>query len=96
MKLMKCLKCNHETSDKSKFCFYCGAPTESDASPAKTVSLTDKNNVFIYTEKTEQGKPEDLPEDMRLELEEALRQVKKRAWFLKKPALSISPWMPRL
>jgi hypothetical protein len=74
---MKCLKCNHEISDQRKSCFYCGAPTESDASPAKTVSLTDKNNVFIYTEKTEQGNPEDLPEDMRLELEEALRQGKK-------------------
>lgn len=90
---MQCPKCNHKISDSSKSCLYCGAPITSDAAPAKTVAFADKNSLFIQTEITHNGKNvklEDLPQDIRQKVEEALRQGKKEAIIEKTSTVSNS------
>jgi hypothetical protein len=95
---MQCPKCKHTISDASKTCLYCGVPIANDAAPVKTVAFADKNNLFIQTEKTKTEimhngrnvKLEDLPQDIRQKVEEALRQGKQEAIIEKTSTVSNS------
>lgn len=95
---MQCPKCKHTISDQSKSCLYCGAPIASNVTPVKTFAFADKNSVFIQTEKTQTEimrdgknvKLEDLSQDIRQKVEEALRQGKKEVVLEKTSTVSNS------
>ncbi|MBN1663275.1 MAG: zinc ribbon domain-containing protein [Deltaproteobacteria bacterium] len=93
---MQCPKCNHKISDQSKSCLYCGAPIGDEGAAPKTFAFADKNGLFIQTEQTsveidhKKINLEDLPEDMRLKLEEAMRQGKNEVVIEKTSTVSNS------
>ncbi len=88
---MQCPKCNHTISDKSESCLYCGAPMAGNATARQSVVFADKNSLFVQTQETRELKIEDLPENLRGSVEEAIRQGKKEVVVKENTAISHSP-----
>jgi len=82
---MECLKCGHRIPDMDDKCLYCGAWTRGEVSsktktePSQFVTASEKTGVSfpgiqVTKEEINYKKSEDLPESLRVKIEEILRK----------------------
>ena len=87
---MRCLKCGHENLGKKRDCIYCGAMLEGETSREISYIVDKKSNVFISDKQNKKVNFNDLPEDVRRKIEDAVQKGKKEV-IVKKDSSVIQP-----
>ena len=75
---MNCPKCNRKVSGNRKTCLYCGETIDQQPVPKKTFSMSNGNIFYIKSEKTGVIDFADIPENIRTEVENAVREGKNK------------------
>jgi hypothetical protein len=73
---VRCLKCGHENLGKKRDCIYCGASLEGETSREISYAADKKSNVFILDKQNKEVNFNDLPENVRHKIEDAVRKGK--------------------
>jgi len=73
---VRCLKCGHEHFVKKSDCIYCGASLEGETSRETSCIADKKSNVFISDKKNKETTFNDLAENVRHKIEDAVRKGK--------------------